>query len=238
MDLSLYFRVFWRFRFLVALGLVLAICLSLLSLVRVDFSGSPSLKYREQEQWMSTGTLLVQPPGFTWGKVAAADLSVVNAYGSLALLYAKLATSDSVKRIVLRNGPIKPATVDATYVSQAPGDPTGAPLPLIAISATAPTPQKAMSAVSRQTEAFVDYLSDKQVQNQIKPAKRVRVSVLQDAQPAELLKGRSKTLPIVVFLTVMLAVIGLAFMLENLRPRVRAVQPEDDTLHDAARRTA
>ena len=38
-----------------------------------------------------------------------------------------------------------------------------------------------------------------------------------------LLEGRSKTVPIVVFLTVMLAVIGLAFILENLRPRVRPV---------------
>ena len=62
---------------------------------------------------MSSTTLLVQPPGFTWGEVSSADLSVVNTYGSLALLYAKLATGDAVKRIVLRHGPIKPATIDA-----------------------------------------------------------------------------------------------------------------------------
>jgi hypothetical protein len=33
-------------------------------------------------------------------------------------------------------------------------------------------------------------------------------------------KGRSKTLPIVVFLFTMLAVVGLALILENLRPLV------------------
>ncbi len=43
-----------------------------------------------------------------------------------------------------------------------------------------------------------------------------------------LLEGRSKTVPIVVFLTVMLAVIGLAFILENLRPRVRPVADVSD----------
>jgi hypothetical protein len=236
-DLSVYFRVFWRFRYLVAAGLLLAIGLSFLSFVRVDATGAPTLRYREQEKWTSSTTLLVQPPGFTWGETSAGDLSVVNAYGSLALLYAKLATSDAVKRIVLRDGPIKPAKIDASYVSQAPGDPTGAPLPLISITATAPSKRLATSAATRQTTAFVKYLFDQQTQNQIPPSKRVRVKLVQSAQPPVLLKGRSKTLPIVVFLTVMLAVVGLAFMLENMRPRVRAVQQEDAVL-DAARRSA
>jgi nucleoid-associated protein YgaU len=235
MDLSLYSRVFWRFRYLVAAGLLLAVCLSFLAFVRVG--GSPKLKYREQEQWSSSTTLLVQPPGFTWGEVSSADLSVVNTYGSLALLYAKLATSDAVKRIVLRHGPIKPAKIDATYISQTPADPTGPALPLISILATAPSAHLAVSAAARQTAAFVSYLANKQAQNGIAPGKRVRIALIQRAQPAELLKGRSKTLPIVVFLTVMLAVVGLAFMLENLRPRVHVVESED-TLHSPARRTA
>jgi hypothetical protein len=169
--------------------------------------------------------------------VTSADLSVVNTYGSLALLYAKLATSDAVKRIVLRDGPIKPAKIDANYISQTPADPTGPALPLISISATAPSTHLAVSAAARQTAAFVSYLANKQAQNGIAPGKRVRVALIQRAQPAELLKGRSKTLPIVVFLTVMLAVVGLAFMLENLRPRVHVVESED-TLHSPARRTA
>jgi len=237
MDLSLYFRVFWRFRFLVGAGLLLAIGLSFLSFVKVNVNGSPTLKYREQEKWTSSTTLLVQPPGFTWGETSSGDLSVVNAYGSLALLYARLATGDAVKRIVLRDGPIKPATIEASYVSQAPGDPNGAPLPLISITATAPSSRLAVSAVTRQTSAFVRYLENKQTQNGIPTRKRVRAQLVQSAQPPVLLKGRSKTLPIVVFLTVMLAVVGLAFMLENMRPRVRAVEQEDTVL-DAARRSA
>ena len=36
---------------------------------------------------------------------------------------------------------------------------------------------------------------------------------------------RKKTLAVVVFVALMVATVGLAFILENLRPRVRAVAP-------------
>ena len=35
---------------------------------------------------------------------------------------------------------------------------------------------------------------------------------------AEIFQPRSKTMPIVIFLAVMFATVGLAFLLENLRP--------------------
>jgi capsular polysaccharide biosynthesis protein len=47
--------------------------------------------------------------------------------------------------------------------------------------------------------------------------------VITKADPPVLVKGRSKTLPVVVFVTVLLGVVGLVFMLENLRPRIRPV---------------
>jgi hypothetical protein len=37
-------------------------------------------------------------------------------------------------------------------------------------------------------------------------------------------------LPLVVFLTIMTAVLGLAFVLENIRPRVRAVSSPEAPL--------
>jgi fructose-specific phosphotransferase system IIC component len=52
------------------------------------------------------------------------------------------------------------------------------------------------------------------------------VTVVQHADKARLLSGRSKTLPIVIFMTIMIAVIGLSVLLENLRPRVRPVAAE------------
>ena len=50
--------------------------------------------------------------------------------------------------------------------------------------------------------------------------------IVQDvAQPkkAKVFSPRSKTMPIVVFLAVMLATFGLAFLLENVRPRKQEV---------------
>ena len=44
--------------------------------------------------------------------------------------------------------------------------------------------------------------------------------------------GRSKTLPGVIFITVMAATFGLVFVLENLRPRVRTI-PQADTAENA-----
>ena len=64
-------------------------------------------------------------------------------------------------------------------------------------------------------------------------------------QPPKIFQGRSKTMPIVVFLAVMMAAIGLAFLLENVRPRSfdgaadSPAQGEGQAdVHDASRRTA
>jgi hypothetical protein len=42
---------------------------------------------------------------------------------------------------------------------------------------------------------------------------------------AQLVAGRKKTLAIVTFLAVMIATVGLAFVLENLRPAMSAAEP-------------
>ncbi len=58
---------------------------------------------------------------------------------------------------------------------------------------------------------------------------------------AEIFRPRSKTMPIVIFLAVMFATVGLAFLLENLRPRARPGEPVEvahEAPHDAAPRSA
>jgi len=46
--------------------------------------------------------------------------------------------------------------------------------------------------------------------------------------------GRKKTKPILILLSTLVAVCGLAFALENLRPRIRSVseKSDDDEKHD------
>jgi hypothetical protein len=52
---------------------------------------------------------------------------------------------------------------------------------------------------------------------------------------ARLIQGRKKTMAVLIFLAVTMAVIGLAFVLENLKPRARAVEaePEPESLANA-----
>ena len=56
-------------------------------------------------------------------------------------------------------------------------------------------------------------------------ADRVVVQTGRHRHGARVFQPRSKTMPIVIFLAVMFATVGLAFLLENLRPRARPGEP-------------
>jgi len=239
--LPLYLRVVWRFRLLVVLGFVVAIALSFLSFVRVSMD-NPHFVPREREQWLSYSALMVTRQGFPWGRSAYDEQSDPARFGQLATIYARLATGDAVEQRMLAEGPIdrdheliQAAAVKSADYSTAP------PLPLIQISAFAGTGPRAHELADRATRAFLAYLTDLQAKNLIPESKRVVVDVVQSAVKPELVTGRSKTLPIVVFLTVMMAVLGLAFALENLRPRrtqAVAEEPPLAALPKASRRSA
>ena len=227
MDLGLFFRVIWRFRVLVATGLVLAFVLTVLAVARVSFQGgTPRLAYRQKEQWQSYTTLIVSPRGFPWGRSVFSLDYDPSRYGSLATIYSNLAMSDAVKARMIR---LDPNVVGATILAQPvlAGNASNAPpLPLLTIAATAANGKDSVTDAEHATSAFLQFLKGQQSENGIPQNARVNVSVIKHATPPTLLKGRSKTTPAAVFLTVMLAAIGLAFMLENLRPRVRVVSEE------------
>jgi hypothetical protein len=82
----------------------------------------------------------------------------------------------------------------------------------------------------------MQYVKSQQALAAIPNGDRVDLQVLQNATPPILLQPRRKTLPIVIFVAVMTAVVGLAFILENARPRVtpvtalQAPEPVDHSL--------
>lgn len=220
MDLQLHLRVLWRFRFLILCGLVLGIGLALLSFVRVDFAGAkPTLSYRQSQLWESSAVALVTEPGFPLGRLSpTSDES--GRLAILATMYSYFAAGDGVQEILLRDGPL-PGAVQTSPVTSA----DGGVLPLIRVSGTAPTPRSAAVAARRGTSALRAYLQEKQIEGRVPPAQRVLLSVLRQAEPADavVVVPRKKTRSIVIFFTIMMAVLGLAFVLENLRPRVRLV---------------
>lgn len=251
MDLQLILRVVWRFKLLVGLGLIIAITLAALSYVRVSLvDGKPSTEYRQAEQWESLSTLFVTSRGFPWGESGAQKADPVTDPNdpaaaqqqdqqpppvaetgpdpahlvSLAALYVRLATSDPVLEVMKRDGPVDGILQAFPVASGDNGE--GQELPMVTLSAIAGSPKEAQELAARHARAFVRYLRGEQAAARIPADERVVLQVVRQPQPPTLLEARKKTRPMVVFVAVMIAVLGLAFALENLRPRVRVIEGE------------
>ena len=241
MDLPHFFRVIWRFKFLVAGGLLLAFALAVLAVFKVSPTGPNKLQYRQAQQWADDATLLVAPPGFPWGGTVIPPSADPAKFASLATIYAHLISSAEVKRLVVRGGPVDFAAepIISTVVPYSYQSSNSPPLPLITLEAQAATKARAVELVNRVTKAFLDYLRIQQTRAGLPIDKRVVVRVV-DKDQIRLLKGRSKTMPIMIFLLVAIASVGLAFLFENLRPRTKPVTSDEVALGVAGevRRTA
>jgi DNA-binding CsgD family transcriptional regulator len=240
-DLELYLRVLWRFRKLLLAGFLLATILALLSFVKVDWNG---LSYRENEQWVSRTVVFITEPDFPEGRAVFGQMPTTPAeqdpsagipefaspsrFTELATLYAPLAAGDDVRAIMLRDGPLN-GKIEAVPVLS----PSEEVLPMVSIGGIATTPEAAVSLSRRGSDAFRQFLEENQAANGIPSDERVILKVIQARGEVELLKGRSLMLPIAVFLTVMLAFVGLAFVFKNLETRSRplpadaAIGPRD-----------
>jgi hypothetical protein len=252
MDFRLYARVLWRFRAIVAGGLVLALLLAVLSVVRVSSHG---ISYRRSELWSTTLRLLVTQSGFPEGRLYAqeptngatgtasteqgsAGIPVADParFNTLAILYAELATSDPIRRLMRRDGPIS-GQITATALRD---DASGVLLPLIDLTTISTTPRKAIALADRTGNALDKYVTDQQRANEVPVSDRVVFRTVIEPRNAQIFQPRSKTLAIVVFFGVMLAAVGVAFLLENLRPRARIAPDaaERPVEHAAHRRSA
>ena len=242
MDLRLFARVLWRFRLIVAVGFVVAVVLAALSLVSVGPSG---VKYRQTELWSSSTRLGVTQKGFPWGRLFALDpgagpstpnsgipVADPNRFNTLAVLYAELASSDPIRRLMLKDGPVlgkiiaTPVVVGENRIM----------LPLVDVRAIATTPEGAVQLALRTATALQTYVGAQQRSNKVPDADRVVLERVVSPTPPEVFQPRSKTMAIVVFLAVMLATSAFAFLLENLRPRPRELGTATDASFEPARR--
>ena len=114
-------------------------------------------------------------------------------------------------------------------------------LPLIDLTAISTSPRGARSTLATRSANALDDVHPRAAAREQRSRQRPRRRRAgRAARGATVYQPRSKTMPIVVFLAVMFATVGLAFLLENLRP---ASATETPTTHadfgrDAARRTA
>ena len=239
MDLQLVLRVLWRFRILVITGLVLAFALAFLSMVRVQLTGKPHFAYRTHPQYESLTTVFVTTHGFPWGALnlragttdpnaprGTVDTGVLRNFASL---YIQLAASDPVMRVMAKQGKPVPGTVQAFPILAS----DSTTLPLIGLSAIATTPDAARKLARAHLRAFETWLETSQEQAGTKPDNRIVLEPVSGPLRAHLVMGRKKTKPVMIFLAMSLLVFGLAFALENLRPRVRPVAELAEQLPDA-----
>jgi hypothetical protein len=218
-DLHLFLRVVWRFRLLVAVGMLLASTLALVSFVRIHFDGGmPSLTYRGNEVWESNARLLVTPPGFKWGATnPGVDAGEVEGrLPTLTALYSSFVTSDQVRAIMLRTGgPIRGVIYASPLPANANGDGT---LPVINITADSFTLLDSIKIANRAAAALRTYVMDQQEAARIPLRQRIELRPMNSGFAPRLIAPRSKTMPIVIFLAVMFVTMSLVFVLENLRP--------------------
>jgi hypothetical protein len=233
-DLNLYFRVLWRFRLIVATGFLLATAIAFASVAKVGFAnGSLSISHRQQATWQGATRLFVTQQGFPWGRtILPGDPTSVPAtstssgiqfadptrLASLSVYYAELINGDLIQRQIRKSVPA--GSVSAAAVT----DPTtNIPLALVDVTSVAHTPAQAARVSQAGATLFRSYIAHQQTSAGIPPKQRVLLEVV--STKATLIAGRKKTLAIVAFMAVLIATIALAFVLENLRPRVQAVTP-------------
>lgn len=234
MDVRLFARVLWRFRFLTVLGVGLAAALAMLSYVRIEYDGAMPKVYAPQKTWQSDSTLFVTERGAPWGRSSlelengeptqTPAFSDPGRFIGLASLYARLTESDAVRRILLRDGPI-PGEYSALPVKSSDGQTL---LPMIAVLGFADTPAGAEQLADRVAVALQVYLRERQIQNRIPAAKRVELPFLNHAEEATVAEASSPAKPAFIFLLIAGLTVGIAFVLENIRPRPReAVETQE-----------
>jgi hypothetical protein len=217
MDLQLFGRVVWRFRLLVAVGTLIAIFLATLSLCKITPQG---LTYRGSEEWVSYSRVLVTESGFPEGKLSLSGGADPTRFIQLAIIYSNFTNTDSVARRLARPTPL-PGSVEAAAVPVTPGSTDV--LPIISIAGISDSRAHSNELTTRATTALIDYVHQQQRVHDIAEKDLVQLQVIQKPGLPKMLKGRSKTMPIVVFMGVMSVIVGLAFAFENARPRARAV---------------
>lgn len=222
MDLRRHVGVLSRFRDILIVGLVVAICLTFIAAVRVSTKhgfSTAAFSWRQQETWQATETMHLTQCGLVLPTANSPDTTApsCDVPESNVLVYQQLANSDPVRRVILSHGPIDgkfdffPVTDPLTHQSI---------LPFLSVDGFSSSPAKALLLTKTASQSFREYLLANQPT--VPARQRVVATVTTQAKKVTLAQGRKRTLPIVIFLAIMIAAVALAYILENLYPRAES----------------
>lgn len=207
MDIALHLRVLSRYRRLLAAGLVAAVLLALLAFVRV---GPDGISYRQDERWQSVARLFATSSGNPFSESPSSSEGGIDPT-TVAVLAAEFANSDAVMSRLAKNGSV------GGQVLASANQVDGEFVPFIDVAGIASTPAVAKSLASRATIAMQKFVDERQASSGVRPSKRISLEIVNTPEAPTLLEGRSKTLPVMAFIGVMAAVLGLVYVRENLR---------------------
>jgi len=211
-DLDLLIRALWRQRWIMLAGTAVATVLALAAYVNLDPFNGHFLEHRQPNKWASSVTMQLTQPGFPEGRVSLRNVEGGDSaqLASLALLYPRLANTDAVRAKMPK--PIY-GRIDIETISTADGD----PLPLIKLTAVTSSKHWSFDRVRHQARAFSSFIRSNQERHGVPIRQRIQLeTVIGPTKPA-LAVQRSKTLPILVFLSMLIATVALALVIENRR---------------------
>ena len=245
MDFKLFLGVVKRYKRVVISGTVVAVVLSVLSYGMPGLKGGkPTIIPRGSELWQGNAEVLISQAGFPYGRAvqqvipgqgAATPPETIGDLGymsNLSSVYAALANGDSVQHQVATEAHVLvcPVTTSATGALPAatgtggcgsvvansveqPG--TGAALPLITLTASAPTAAEAAKLTTTTIAVLRSEVAQQQAAASTSASQRVVLETVNNGVPATLVQGHSKSIPMLVLFAVVSASIALAFILNN-----------------------
>jgi capsular polysaccharide biosynthesis protein len=215
MDLNLFLAVLWRSRRLLLAGVGLGVVLAVLVYAKPGFSNGPTLTPRGSEVWQSESQMLIAQAGFPY-RQGAETAEPARSMGSLSPIYANLANGGAVQAEIHKQlgptGTVK-ASEDVDLAASSF-------LPFVNFVASAPTKEQATKLARGAASIFEAFVTRQQEADGVPPEKRIQVTAVQAGVNTKLSEGHDLSVPILVFLVVLIASVSLIFLKENVRPRV------------------
>ena len=235
-DLSRHLAVFWRYRVITAVGLVVAIAFAILAAYKPSADG---LEKRGESTYTSSSRLLVTQSGFPEGRVVlpapplgeepnpdSVGFADPARFMALADLYTKLILSDEVRRRIPEHPTA--AQVHASPIESVSGSPI---LPIIELSTTSSSSAAARELNVHTVTALQGLLKRRQATNDIPVGERVQISILNAPSPGLLTASPTHTASILALLLCLIGTIAITHLLEAIRLR-RESPVQDEVAFD------
>ena len=212
MDLSLFFALLWRSKRMVLAGVVLAALLAILAYGTPGIKGGkPTLTPHAAQVWQSESRLLISQSDFPYQQSSEAN-NLAQPLGNLSPVYASLANGSAVQAEIkakLGSGGTVKATEDIDAAASSF-------LPFVNLVATAHTKQAAARRAEGAGRIFIAYVAAQQAAAGIPPEKRIELTDVGSGTPPTLIEGKKLSVPILVFLAVLVAVVVMVLIRENV----------------------